>query len=648
MTSFAAVVLQAFSMDVAISCLLQILTPLKWLHSRKPSVPHGDLHPGNVLLSATGDLKLTDFGKSADGRPVSFWGAIEYQAAEQLQGAPPAVSSDIYSVGLLWYEMLIGQNPFRSSRLEDLVQTLHELPGHTERRHVAGDEQYERTVAEYIDAHSRARLEFAPAKVRDHESLRDQSEVADVLLRCLAFAPQERPQDAGALYEELSRFQTPSLSQVALKDAMPSKDGDTGGTLALQPTYQPLTYTLDIEAVQAAAETANATYADGVVGGDSLLYLQSRDQIRIRDTHFAAARADILDTPSAQSAPLQQSRGSEVPRGVIDRVHFTATSPLTVCPGTTFVLDIWAHLEQQRQQVLEQAKQQYDSSDVQSRTKGPVRIARETVLTVRLTLEGLVVDESEDSLYWEGTVGNAGFQVRVPKDVASGSYPGKATIHAGGGQIAKLYFSITVGEKSVPAGSLPLRECRHRTAFASYASSDRDEVLAIVQGIQKALPHLDIYLDVVKLRSGQRWQDELDRVVASRDIFYLFWSAAASKSDWVEREWRCAYEHRGLDYIDPIPIVSPYTVPPPQETRRFALQRLGACLQEPSPASSLHNRVSLSLAVSEIVSKSGLAGCFACWQWKRRICPKPRRAQGEHTRQAGQITCQHLHGLGSM
>jgi len=86
---------------------------------------------------------------------------------------------------------------------------------------------------------------------------------------------------------------------------------------------------------------------------------------------------------------------------------------------------------------------------------------------------------------------------------------------------------------------------RYRTAFASYASEDRDEVLRVVQGLQKGAPGLQIFLDVADLRSGQRWEEELWEVIPTRDVFYLFWSRAARRSPWVDKEWRCALESRG-------------------------------------------------------------------------------------------------------
>jgi hypothetical protein len=83
--------------------------------------------------------------------------------------------------------------------------------------------------------------------------------------------------------------------------------------------------------------------------------------------------------------------------------------------------------------------------------------------------------------------------------------------------------------------------------------------------MRKAAPNLEVFIDVASLRSGQRWEAELRRVVPTRDVFYLFWSREASQSEWVEREWRLALEQRGLAYIDPVPLVSPAEVPPPRE-----------------------------------------------------------------------------------
>jgi hypothetical protein len=83
--------------------------------------------------------------------------------------------------------------------------------------------------------------------------------------------------------------------------------------------------------------------------------------------------------------------------------------------------------------------------------------------------------------------------------------------------------------------------------------------------MQKVAPNLEVFVDVASLRSGEHWQERLEREILSRDVMYLFWSEAASRSKWVDWEWRFGLERRGLDFIDPCPLAPPDKVPPPKE-----------------------------------------------------------------------------------
>ena len=90
-----------------------------------------------------------------------------------------------------------------------------------------------------------------------------------------------------------------------------------------------------------------------------------------------------------------------------------------------------------------------------------------------------------------------------------------------------------------------------------------------MQGLRKAAPDLDVFLDRMSLRPGVDWERELMRQIESRDVMYLFWSEAARQSEWVEREWRYALEKRGLEFIDPFPLEDVSAVPPPPELARL-------------------------------------------------------------------------------
>jgi serine/threonine protein kinase len=279
-----------------------------------------------------------------------------------------------------------------------------------------------------------------------------------------------------------------------------------------------------------------------------------------------ACDATSRPPPPPSRRPTANDPGDDPPP-ITDRVCFSVTAPAALRAGGRYALNVWAHLDAQRAEMLARAKEAHPLGPVRVHTKAGVGVARGTVLTVRIAVPTLAVapGDDTDTLEWTGTVANATFAVAVPNDVPPGSHAGTARVYAAGLEVAKLHFALEVAEIDAPPRPLPVRQVRHKTAFASYASRDREAVLARVQGLQKALPDLDIFLDVASLRSGAKWADVLERELATRDVFYLFWSEHARASEWVEREWRAALKVRGIDYIDPVPLADPKAVPPPPE-----------------------------------------------------------------------------------
>jgi actin-like ATPase involved in cell morphogenesis len=281
----------------------------------------------------------------------------------------------------------------------------------------------------------------------------------------------------------------------------------------------------------------------------------------------ASARRSMVARMRCLLAAMFKQPSATAPEGVINRVHFSATSPPSVEPGASFVMDVWAHLEQQRAAVVQRAKEAAVGR-ILVKSKGPVAVAGGAVLQVHLAIDGMTIAEPEDTITWQGEIGNATFAVSVPEEAPPGNRPGQATVYLNGLRIARLCFGLQVGRPVRFWELLPTAAQQHCRAFASYASEDRSAVMARIQGMQKANPRLEVFVDVLSLRSGQDWQQTLWQVIPRNDVFYLFWSASAQRSRWVEMEWRCALQTRGLDFIDPVPLVSPEEVPPPPELAR--------------------------------------------------------------------------------
>ncbi len=243
-------------------------------------------------------------------------------------------------------------------------------------------------------------------------------------------------------------------------------------------------------------------------------------------------------------------------------VHFSVTSPTTVTRGSMFPIDVWAHTEEQRDIVLRRASENENNTDTGFLTS-PDKPG--IPMTVRLRLFDLEVPDAEEVIHWNGQIRKTVFLVKVPDDARHGKKVGIATVTVDGLRVAMVHVGIEVGAVSSTASKLVGHAAQPRRAFACYSSLDRDEVLARIQGMQKVVPELDVFLDVHSLRSGQDWEKEVVRAIESSDVFYLFWSANARKSAEVDKEWRMALKFKGREFINPIPLVSPCDVPPPVE-----------------------------------------------------------------------------------
>ncbi len=110
--------------DKATEIARQICAGLAAAHER--GVIHRDLKPANVMLDGAGKIRITDFGlasiaASIQGAEVRA-GTPAYMAPEQLAGREVSTKSDIYSLGLILYEILTGKRAFEASTLPELMK----------------------------------------------------------------------------------------------------------------------------------------------------------------------------------------------------------------------------------------------------------------------------------------------------------------------------------------------------------------------------------------------------------------------------------------------------------------------------------------------------------------------------------------------
>jgi len=207
---------------------MKACSAVQYAHSRL--IVHRDLKPGNILVTAGGQPQLLDFGIAKILDPVAFGGGIEatttllrvltpgYASPEQVKGETITTASDVYSLGVVLYELLTGHHPYRvHGRTADAIsravlESEPDKPSWVVHRREAGDGT---DRAEITPAAVSAVREGSPDKL----SKRLRGDLDNIVLMALRKEPQRRYSSVEQFAEDIRRH-LENLPVIARQDTI--------------------------------------------------------------------------------------------------------------------------------------------------------------------------------------------------------------------------------------------------------------------------------------------------------------------------------------------------------------------------------------------------------------------------------------------
>ena len=254
-------------------------------------------------------------------------------------------------------------------------------------------------------------------------------------------------------------------------------------------------------------------------------------------------------------------------RRVFEPPCFTVFAPPKVEPGTSFFVRVFVHCHEDSATVSRLAEEYEGDSPVQGSRPMPLGRRAACRVTFRLDIPDLGIEgEEKSAIRWRHPE-EVRFKVHLPSSHPPGQISAIVRASYKGLPVADLEVMLTVVRRGSLADDEEQEELRgamrgYRYGFVSYSRRDLDRVSEWLQLLDPfGLPY---FFDKTGIQRGEEWEPRILEGLDRADLFLLFWSWAASTSEWVDREARRARD-RQLGSEDGRPVIHPILLdkPPP-------------------------------------------------------------------------------------
>ena len=586
--------------------------------AHRQKIVHRDLKPLNVMIqegipTAEG-AKLLDFGlakiKSGEllgsfvaAQTTGLMGSPFYMAPEQWSDEPPDARADVYSLGVMLYQMLCGDVPFKGSSIPSIMKKhlTTEVPPMASHG-VQVPPQIEAVVRHALEKDPQHRINSADDFLSE---LRAAMEAASAVLKTTG--------DSAARIDPFKTIATPPMTTppAGVQTTSDPLAGTISGT-TLEDEEEKLRVAREELAREEEARRQLAAEAERKQKEDQarreaesqqrLKQKQEEEQreaARLEEQRREAARLESEKRAAEEREAEAQRLRDEVAAGEpveeggnsLENAQFTVYRPNKIQPQKLYRLLAYAHLSESEpnsnqpdpiEQIKEDVKQTLgevarDYRPVTEDSQQP--IPRQGEISFVPSVPGIEFMPRSCTFRWDGSVHREEFGITASREFDGRRARGSMSVFWGAILVAEINLCIEIDSASAAEPTFerepPSRP--YRRIFPSYARKD----LEIVEQIKEyAQITGDKYLqDLLELRAGENWKDWMKQAIESADIFQLFWSSNSMRSANVKLEWQHALSLAKPNFIRPTYWENPFPEStaenlPPAELRDLHFQHV--------------------------------------------------------------------------
>lgn len=506
----------------------------------KVGVIHGDVQPKNFFMNGD-DIKVGDFNLSFEiskedtdensDSNDNIVGTMLYMAPEVYREGRLSILSDIYSLGVILYELLNGNEYMFSKDKNPKIAIYKRLSGTKFNSFTSFSKEVRDTLMEAVE---KATAFDTTKRIQSYE------EFIEILEICKNKISSEYDKEVnitlyGSRWVEIFG-NTLILGKTCLSNNIDIWD-DADWSDANESLIKPIGPII-----------SNSTPIATSIAISSSTPIVARRTI-------APISSSVAITGNTTKNNKTESKSDDV-----SNVDVSAVCEKALTADSSSELNIIMYEEAFRK-VVDEIISSEDTSHKEKRL-GKIRLNDECRVRIELTSDDVEIEDNVIEQIWYGDYAMFTFIINTPKEFKKDRVVIKGSVYVN--ELKSMYISLFLDVNNY-VKHVNVDKKMVESAFVSYSRKDIVAVTNMIQGMRKINPDIDIFMDVEKLESGEYWENVIKKEIDSKDVLYLCWSTNAMNSEWVDKEWRYAYETKGIDFIDPLPVELPNNCPPPKE-----------------------------------------------------------------------------------